>query len=304
MCFRPSTQSLRPSVYDYITENGRRFHRFRSGQYHLPNDETEQDRLDLQHHMFMFTIDDKLHLAPIEILEGGLNNVLDIGTGTGLWATEFANEYPMANVLGSDLSPIQPDFVPPNCRFEVDDVEDEWLHSYKFDYIHGRALAFCFRSHETVFGHAFNALRPGGWFEIQDVAIPMVALDETVAGTAVELWVSRLIEGGRALGRDFTRVPTYKEILEDIGYVDVVERHFHWPVGTWAKGDKMKTLGAWMREDFLSGIQGASMGVMVKGLGMTVEEVEVFLVDVRNDIWSNRIHSYFPVHVVYGRKPY
>jgi len=45
----------------------------------------------------------------------------------------------------------------------------------------------------------------------------------------------------------------------------------------------------------LSGIQGGSMGVMVKGLGMTVEEVERFLVDVRADIKSNRVHSYFPV---------
>jgi len=185
--------------------------------------------------------------------------------------------------------------VPPNCRFEVDDVEDEWLYSHKFDYIHGRALALCFRSHKTVFEHAFNALRPGGWFEVQDVALPMVALDDTVAGTALELWVSRLLAGGKALGKDFSRVPTYKKIFEELGFVDIVERHFQWPVGTWAKGQKMKVLGAWMREDMLAGIQGGSMGVMVKGLGMTIEEVERFLVDVRADIKSNNIHGYFPV---------
>ena len=40
---------------------------------------------DLQHHMFMMTLDGKLTLAPIS----NPQNVLDIGTGTGIWATDF-----------------------------------------------------------------------------------------------------------------------------------------------------------------------------------------------------------------------
>jgi hypothetical protein len=83
--------------------------------------------------------------------------------------------------------------------------------------------------------------------------------------------------------------------MNEIGFVDVVERHFQLPVGTWATGSKMKRIGAWMREDMLAGIEGGSMGMMVKGLGMTVEEVESFLVDVRKDLNSNKIHSYFTV---------
>ena len=39
--------------------------------------------------MFVLTVQGKLHLAPIEGMEGGLHNVLDIGTGTGIWAIEF-----------------------------------------------------------------------------------------------------------------------------------------------------------------------------------------------------------------------
>lgn len=41
---------------------------------------------DLQHHLFSLLFDGVLHLAP---LPSELHNVLDIGTGTGLWATEF-----------------------------------------------------------------------------------------------------------------------------------------------------------------------------------------------------------------------
>lgn len=67
--------------------------------------------------------------------------VLDIGTGTGIWAIDFADEYPDTTVLGTDLSPIQPDLVPPNCRFEIDDARDEWTYPNDyFDFIHIRSL--------------------------------------------------------------------------------------------------------------------------------------------------------------------
>ncbi len=38
-------------------------------------------------------------------------------------------------------------FVPPNCRFEVDDAEDEWIFNQSFDYIHLRLVFHGFKSH-------------------------------------------------------------------------------------------------------------------------------------------------------------
>jgi Methyltransferase domain len=47
--------------------------------------------------------------------------------------------YPAANILGVDLSPIQPEWVPPNVKFMVDDVESPWLKPRNyFDYVHAR----------------------------------------------------------------------------------------------------------------------------------------------------------------------
>ncbi len=45
-----------------------------------------------------------LYLAPIV----DPKTVLDIGTGTGIWAIEMADQYPDATVIGTDLSPVQP----------------------------------------------------------------------------------------------------------------------------------------------------------------------------------------------------
>ena len=47
--------------------------------------------------------------------------------------------------------------VPPNCCFEIDDVEDEWVYGQEFDYIHGRLLTLCFNDGAAVFKKAFKA---------------------------------------------------------------------------------------------------------------------------------------------------
>ena len=90
------------------------------------------------HHIALLQLDGELHIAP-------LNNpqrVLDIGTGTGIWAIDFADQYPSAEVIGTDLSPIQPGWVPANCQFLVDDAEAPWMFSNDtFGYIHVRDMA-------------------------------------------------------------------------------------------------------------------------------------------------------------------
>lgn len=70
----------------------------------MPNDESEQDRLDLSHQMFKITMGNKLYLAPI----GKPARILDVGTGTGIWAIEMGDDFPDSEILGIDLSPTQP----------------------------------------------------------------------------------------------------------------------------------------------------------------------------------------------------
>lgn len=249
------------------------------------------------------TLDGRLHLAPIENMPGGIHNVLDVATGTGIWAIDFASKYPSASVIGTDLSPIQPAFVPPNCRFEVDDAEDAWLYSQQFEYIHMRAVTTCFRSHLNVIKSAYAHTRPGGYLEFQDGFFPVMCPDNTLAGSKLEEWDRKLGEGVRAMGKDWHQAQKYKSYMEEAGFVDVVEVKFAWPVGPWAKDPKLKTLGVWARENFLSVLQGLSMAVMTRGLGMTAQEVEVFLTEVRAEIKERKVHFYAPIYFVYGRKP-
>ena len=82
---RAST-SISSSVRDYAFENNRRYHKFQEGRYHFPNDEPEQEREDMKHAMIINLMSSRLHLAPLENPQA----VLDIGTGTGIWAIDSA----------------------------------------------------------------------------------------------------------------------------------------------------------------------------------------------------------------------
>jgi hypothetical protein len=51
-------------------------------------------------------------------------------------------KFPQAQVIGNDISSIQPNWVAPNVEFIVEDFEQEWHYEpNSFDFIHARLLA-------------------------------------------------------------------------------------------------------------------------------------------------------------------
>ena len=71
-----------------------------------------------------------------------LNIPVDIGTGSGRWVVEVAEEYPLALVYGTDLSPIQPrDDLPENAEFRLMDVTEGLdFKSASTDLVHSRQV--------------------------------------------------------------------------------------------------------------------------------------------------------------------
>jgi SAM-dependent methyltransferase len=131
-----SSKSLASTSDFYRYENGRRYHTFRDGSYWGPNDQLNSQHEKIFHHLMLLTLDDKLYLAPLTTRP---KHVIDLGTGTGRWASDFADHHEDAEVLGVDLSRVE-DPVQPNLRFMVGDICSEWNHHIEFDFIHSRAL--------------------------------------------------------------------------------------------------------------------------------------------------------------------
>lgn len=230
---------------------------YKDGKYNMPNDEREQDRLDLQHHLFLLTFGEKLGLSPPNEKDAKIGRVLDVGTGTGIWAIDYADEHPEAEVLGVDLSAIQPWFIPPNLTFQVDDIEEPWSFSQPFDYIHSRMMTSSLADWKTYLRQCFDNLAPGGWLELQDVG-PFPSSDDDTLKPEHTLfkWAQLLSEACIKLGRPYQDVTMYKDLMADVGFVNIVETKFKWPVNPWPREKKFKLLGAWSYENIRGGIEG------------------------------------------------
>ncbi|RAQ93898.1 class I SAM-dependent methyltransferase [Thermogemmatispora tikiterensis] len=81
----------------------------------MPKDPLEDQRLNYQHHALYRTLSNH-YLAPLA--PERVRTILDVGTGTGIWAFEMQALFPHALVVGVDVS-LQslPQPVPPTCVF-------------------------------------------------------------------------------------------------------------------------------------------------------------------------------------------
>ncbi|OQV04128.1 Methyltransferase domain-containing protein [Cladophialophora immunda] len=299
------TASLTSSVNTFMMQYGRIYHSFRDHQGNmLPSDEQEFKRLDLHHALMLWLLDSHLHFAPIGAQP---QRVLDLGTGTGNWAVDFADLYPSAEVTGTDLTPIQSTFVPPNLRFIIDDFEDEWAYEQMpFDYIHGRYLASSVRDWPRLVRQSFQNVKPGGWVEFQDWDTKIYSKDGSLTEETALFKFHYYTCGRRsAAGYDSQPGPKIEGWLQDAGFINVQAVKLPIPLGTWPKDPKYKQVGICNYLQFQAGMEGIAIGCLARTADdpWSIEEVQVLLAEARRDMKNPKIHGQYDFYVVYGQKP-
>ncbi|OHW92777.1 methyltransferase domain-containing protein [Colletotrichum incanum] len=299
-----STASLRSSIVRAREENGRIYHGYKDGKYVLPTDQSPQqeelDRQAFQYQLCQLTFENRLNFAPVH----HPHRVLDVGCGIGLWAIDFGEEHPETEVVGIDLSPVQPGFTPPNVHYEIDDLEEEWSFSRKFDYVHSMMMTGAFKDWHNFHRQAFDNLNSGGWLEIQDIDFPMRCDDGTIPPDCdLGRWNELMMEAGRRSGFLLDTCGRAAEMMASIGFVDIVRIQFKWPINQWPRDVKHKTLGLWTEANFSVGLESMTLALFTRFMGWKKEEVWDFSTRVIAEWRDIRRHGYFDVYVTYGRKP-
>ncbi|KAH8906835.1 sam dependent methyltransferase [Coniochaeta sp. PMI_546] len=258
--------------------------------------------LILQHEAFKKILDGRLLSAPIA---GPVDRVLDLGTGCGIWAAEFAEAHPSAEIIGVDNFPQPTITAPPNCRFIALDAEQDWeeLGDTRFDVIHTRLVPFHADGVQAVLKRCYDHLSTGGWMEMQE-AWPPCRTDEPLGApehkSKVIEWTKLRFEAAARLGIDQDIAGRLPEFLSEAGFVDVQLRDHKWPIGPWMEEEKMKDIG----EINLELLQHSMMGLskeLLANLGMGEKEVVDFVEQVRRELGLGKIYT--PVRFVWARKP-
>ncbi|KAH8679298.1 S-adenosyl-L-methionine-dependent methyltransferase [Ilyonectria robusta] len=300
-----STASITSSILEYRTIHGRTYHSERgNAEYWTPNDEHHNESMDINHHLLSLSLEGKLFLAP---LKDDVQKVLDIGTGTGIWAIDFADQYPNAEVIGTDLSPIQPTWVPPNVAFEIEDCTEEWTFKpNSIDFVHMRYLYGSIGDWHALLKEAYRACKPGGWVESYEASAMMESDDGTVTEKcAINEWGKFFIEGGKKLGRTFTILDDdlQRKCMEEAGFVDIQTWDLKAPIGGWAKDDRLREIGLFAQAALEQDYEGYVLYMANMVLGWSKEEVSLYCAQLRREIRSGKFHPYYRQRVVYGRKP-
>ncbi|OHE94895.1 methyltransferase domain-containing protein [Colletotrichum orchidophilum] len=291
-----STSTVAASILESRLENGRTYHKYKEGKYWVPNDEREKDRLDIVHNLYLLTFDYYLGNAPPAREDSKVGRVLDVGTGTGLWAIEFGEDHPEAEVVGIDLSASQPNFVPPNVRFEIDDIEEPWTFSNLFDYIHSRMMKGSIRDWKKFLQRCFENLSPGGYLELNDVDFFPLSDDDTIPKESKLIRAFQLcFDALEKLGSPFEEFSLFEGLLSEVGFQDIQVQRFKWPTNTWPKDKKHKDLGEWNHENLSPNLDGLLMAPLTRALDMTQAEVYITAMEARKELADRNIHAYFNV---------
>ncbi len=140
---------------------------------------------------------------------------------------------------------------------------------------------------------------------MQEIMFPISCDDDTLTKDhALSRWGDLMVEGSHKIGRFMDCGTFYKQQMEDAGFENVREVIYKWPMNSWPKDPKFKTLGVWSLQNMLDGVHAFSVALFTRALGWSAEEVEVFLADVRKDITNKRVHSYWPLYVSSCKFPF
>ncbi|PNH60889.1 hypothetical protein VD0002_g6812 [Verticillium dahliae] len=249
---------------------------FVSSTASLTSSMLEYRQLHGPHHFITLLLGDKLYEAPIDEPK----RVLDVGTGTGIWAIDVADAHPAAEVTGFDISPIQPFWVPPNCKFHIDDAQLEWTYPpASFDLIHIRALYGSIADWPKLYGEAFKALKPGGYLENFEFTISLCSDAPSVRDDPKHVF--------KQWGQ--------KRYMEQAGFENIVVKDYRLPCGGWSSDPRLKEVGIYNLAFLEESLEGFALFLLKEIMGWEYIEILLLVANMRKAIRDVKLRPYYIV---------
>jgi ubiquinone/menaquinone biosynthesis C-methylase UbiE len=256
----------------------------------LPNFNREIDHLDLQHYMLRYLLKGN-YIAPI----AKPAHILDVGCGTGRWIVEMAQEFPLAEFNGIDLTlPVEgAPLFPRNSHFLVGNVLHELpFEDNFFDFVHQRLLIFAIPRlrWQQLVNEMVRVTRRGGWVEIIEVNPVFQHI-----GPITEYILQLVIQTAFQLGLDPAVSQHIGTLLGTAGLKRVGTSTQLVPVGNW--GGQLGTMAI---ADILAIAQGMKTPVVAQN-HTTPEEFDRLTLQMVEEV--EEYHTTFTFHIAYGQRP-
>jgi ubiquinone/menaquinone biosynthesis C-methylase UbiE len=249
--------------------------------YVLPKDKAEGDRLDLQHYLIRHVAQGN-YRAPMRQPRA----ILDVGTGTGIWAREMAQQFPRARVVGFDIdrTPLERSIevlgpggqFPSNFSFQLADALQPFpFANGEFDFVHARFISpfVPIPAWPQVVEQMMRVLEHGGAIEIVELFEPPTS--PSAAYNALAEAGSKLMEGRnlyRGVGDHLI------EYLQQAGAQHVQQRKFS--IGTGPQAARQQRM---LASDLLAAMEHSKVFTVRAG-HLSEERYDALLQQARQEI--------------------
>ena len=228
--------------------------------------------------------------------------ILDVATGTGIWAREMAVEFPQARVIGFDIdrTPLERSLevlgpggqFPANFSFQTADALKPFpFEEGEFDVVHARFISpfVPIDRWPQVVGEMVRVLRMRGIIEIVELETPPSSASS--AYNALAAAGSKLMEGRnlyRGVGDDVT---TY---LQQAGVQRIQQRKFK--IGAGRESQRQQRM---LASDLLAALAHSKVFTVKAGL-MPEDQYDRLLQEARQEI--AQVGMIMPIVFTYGTK--
>ncbi|KAK4446237.1 S-adenosyl-L-methionine-dependent methyltransferase [Podospora aff. communis PSN243] len=279
-------------------------HDFSDWAYYFPVESSDLEIADMRYGMFS-TLCGRLWLAPLT----SPKRIAELGTGTGIWTIDVGDEFPEADVIGIDLNPSQPTWVPPNVTFFIDNIEKpNWR--LKRDFIFSRDLNLAVRDFAGFVENAHGCLTPEGWIEVQFLDHQVDSDTNAIDAThPVPRFWGLIKQGMSALGANVSSCSegVVARMLQDQGFTEVAEHIFKLPIGGWENDASLKLAGNYWQSLSISSAKSIAQFPLRKGLQWGQDRIDMEILHFQQamrDFEDLSKHCmYMKFYVVYGQKP-
>ncbi|PVF95011.1 S-adenosyl-L-methionine-dependent methyltransferase [Serendipita vermifera] len=297
-----------------------------SSAYVLPSDEIEFLRLDKQHAAHLISLGG-LYSCPDLVEEilapqpGVTKEILDLGCGTGIWALSMARQFPHARVKGVDVvpTPLNPDQIPPNVEFEIDDINLGLSHlANRFDIVHMRCVGGGLTDYGQGVTYAAQCVKPGGLILLVDYNLQLCAEDKVTTqkmatpnqkdGSWLQRFFYEVLCASVANGVDPFRGHNFLDhglwnhpLLTDCGAANLFK-----PMGPWAtstdpeEAQRLTFAGILMRQNMKIGTR--AFHTLLKKHGVDQDVLDELTAKVDEEMESLKVHSWLRLCLLWGRR--
>ncbi|CAO3621271.1 unnamed protein product [Cunninghamella blakesleeana] len=235
--------------------------------------------------------------APFNTSKGAV--VVDVGTGTGIWAMEISNQYNNIQVLGLDkVLPNDQQNSPENLRFVQCDITEPWpMGDNAVDFIFQRNMSDSIPKDawSNLLKEMFRVLKPGGYIEL-------IEYDKWHhnPGPVQQAFDSFIQEQCTTKGIDYFITDTVTNLVNDSGFEELDQKTMDIPLGEWPSDPELKQYGFINQEAQKASLRNHK-DIYLKQWGVSNSDFDLAVQEVLEEF--EEYHSFTRLHCWVAKKP-